>query len=44
MNTKLDKILAEISAREWIDKINIIEIKQAKIKSKNKLIKIEKKL
>ena len=31
MNTKLDKILAEISAGELIDKITILEIKKAKI-------------
>ena len=31
MNTKLDKILAEISAGELIDKITILEIKKLKI-------------
>ena len=31
MNTKLDKILAEISAGELIDKITILEIKKARI-------------
>ena len=44
MNTKLDKILAEISAGELIDKITILEIKKAKIKSKDKLTEIEKEL
>ena len=31
MDTKLDKILAEISAGELIDKITILEIKKIKI-------------
>ena len=44
MNTKLDKILAEISAGELIDKITILEIKKAKIENKNKLRDIEKEL
>ena len=44
MNTKLDKILAEISAGELIDKITILEIKKLKITDKNKLIEIEKEL
>ena len=44
MNTKLDKILAEISAGELIDKITILEIKKMKISSKIKLIEIEKEL
>ena len=44
MNTKLDKILAEISAGELIDKITILEIKKAKITNKDKLIEIEKEL
>ena len=44
MNTKLDKILAEISAGELIDKITILEIKKAKIVNKDKLIEIEKEL
>ena len=44
MNTKLDKILAEISAGELIDKITILEIKKAKIVNKEKLIEIEKEL
>ena len=44
MNTKLDKILAEISAGELIDKITILEIKKVKIINKDKLIEIEKEL
>ena len=44
MNTKLSKILAEISAGELIDKITILEIKKAKIVNKDKLIEIEKEL
>ena len=44
MNTKLDKILAEISAGELIDKITILEIKKLKITSKDKLVEIEKEL
>ena len=44
MNTKLDKILAEISAGELIDKITILEIKKAKITNKDKLIEIDKEL
>ena len=44
MNTKLNKILAEISAGELIDKITILEIKKAKIVNKEKLIEIEKEL
>ena len=44
MNNKLDKILAEISAGELIDKITILEIKKAKIANKEKLIDIEKEL
>ena len=36
MNTKLDKILAEVSAGELIDKITILEIKKEKIKISNK--------
>jgi len=34
MNKKLDKILAEISAGELIDKITILEIKKIKISKK----------
>ena len=44
MNTKLDKILAEISAGELIDKITILEIKRVKISNKDKLIDIEKEI
>ena len=44
MNTKLDKILAEISAGELIDKITILEIKKVKISDKIKFIEIEKEL
>jgi len=44
MNTKLDKILAEISAGELIDKITILEIKKAKIPNKDKLSDVEKEL
>ena len=42
MSSKLDKILAEISAGELIDKITILEIKKAKILNKEKLVDIEK--
>ena len=44
MNTKIDRILAEISAGELIDKITILEIKKIKIKDNNKLIEVEKEL
>ena len=44
MNTKLNKILAEISAGELVDKITILEIKKVKIVNKDKLIEIEKEL
>ena len=44
MNTKLDKILAEISVGELIDKITILEIKKAKISNEDKLNDIEKEL
>jgi|TARA_B110000914_G_scaffold188101_1_gene172878 hypothetical protein len=44
MNTKLDKIFAEISAGELIDKITILEIKKVKIFNKDKLIDVEKEL
>ena len=44
MNTKLDKILAEISAGELVDKITILEIKRNKISDKNKLKEIDKEL
>ena len=44
MTNKLDKILAEISAGELIDKITILEIKKDKINDNKKLIDIEKEL
>ena len=44
MNTKLNKILAEISAGELIDKITILEIKREKISDQMKLIEINKEL
>ena len=44
MNNKLDRILAEISAGELIDKITILEIKKAKISNTDKLNEIEKEL
>ena len=43
MNTKLDKILAEISY-ELVDKITILEIKKIKISDSDKLIEINKEL
>ncbi len=42
MNTKLDKILAEISAGELVDKITILEIKKTKIVDQKKLKEINK--
>ena len=44
MNTKLDKILAEISAGELIDKITILEIKKTKISDEDKLKEVNKEL
>ena len=44
MSKKLDKILAEISAGELIDKITILEIKKEKISNKEKLTEVEKEL
>jgi hypothetical protein len=44
MSNKLDKILAEISAGELIDKITILEIKKTKINDINKLKDVEKEL
>ena len=38
----MDKILAEISAGELIDKITILEIKKEKIVSKDKIVITEK--
>ena len=42
MNMKMDKILAEISAGELIDKITILEIKKEKISNKEKLVEVIK--
>ena len=44
MSNKIDKILAEISAGELIDKITILEIKKNKISDENKLKEIDKEL
>ena len=44
MSRKMDKILAEISAGELIDKITILEIKKEKINDKEKLIEIDKEM
>ena len=44
MKKNLDKILAEISAGELIDKITILNIKKEKIKNNEKLVEIEKEL
>lgn len=44
MNTKLDKILAEISAGELVDKITILEIKKIKIDNQEKLKEVDKEL
>ncbi len=44
MNTKLDKILAEISAGELVDKITILEIKKIKINDNEKLKEVSKEL
>ncbi len=44
MNTKLDKILTEISAGELVDKITILEIKKNKITNENKVKEIDKEL
>ena len=44
MSKKMDKILAEISAGELIDKITILEIKKEKISNKEKLVEINKEL
>ena len=44
MNTKLNQILAEISAGELLDKITILEIKKEKIKDKQKLEAVNKEL
>ena len=44
MSKKMDKILAEISAGELIDKITILEIKKEKINNQEKLAEIDKEL
>ncbi len=44
MNKKMDKILAEISAGELIDKITILEIKKEKISNEEKLLEVNKEL
>ena len=44
MDIKLDKILAEISAGELIDKITILEIKKLKISDSEKTKDIQKEL
>ena len=44
MSKKMDKILAEISAGELIDKITILEIKKEKISNKEKLAEVNKEL
>ena len=44
MNKKMDKILAEISAGELIDKITILEIKKEKISNTEKLVEVNKEL
>ena len=44
MNTKLDIILAEISAGELADKITILEIKKIKITDQEKLKEVDKEL
>ena len=44
MSGKMDKILAEISAGELIDKITILEIKKEKISNKDKLTEVDKEL
>ena len=44
MGEKIDKILAEISAGELLDKITILEIKKEKINNKEKLLEVNKEL
>ena len=44
MSNKMDKILAEISAGELIDKITILEIKKEKISNIEKLAEVDKEL
>ena len=44
MDKKMDKILAEISAGELIDKITILDTKKVKISNKEKLVEVNKEL
>ena len=44
MSRKMDRILAEISVGELIDKITILEIKKEKISNKEKLVEVNKEL
>ena len=44
MKTKMEKIFAEISVGELVDKITILEIKKAKISNEKKLEDIKKEL
>ena len=44
MKNKMDKILAEISAGELIDKITILEIKKERINDIDKIKNVEKEL
>ena len=44
MSNKMDKILAEISAGELLDKITILEIKKEKITNIEKLAEVNKEL
>ena len=44
MDTKMDKILAEISAGELVDKITILEIKKNKISDEKKIVEVNKEL
>ena len=44
MKTKMEKIFAEISAGELVDKITILEIKKAKMSNEKKLEDINKEL
>ena len=44
MSKKMDKILAEISVGELLDKITILEIKKEKISNREKLVEVNKEL
>ena len=44
MDPKMDKILAEISAGELVDKITILEIKKNKISDEKKIVEVNKEL